>query len=57
MMNDIVLLVLVDVEPYAVDKFDEDLHAIGDAVGFVMDLLWLDIVVDDNTDDVLVDPN
>ena len=51
MMNNAVLLVLVDVDLYAVDEFAEGVHDVDDAVYFVMDLL------DDNTDDMLVDPN
>ena len=57
MMNDAVdLLVLVDVELYAVDESAEGVHDVGDAVCLAIDLLWLGNV-DDNTDDVLVDPN
>ena len=58
MMNDVVdLLVLVDVELYVVDIFAEDVHDVGDAVRFAMDLLWLSNVDDNANDDVLVDPN
>ena len=56
MIDAVDLLVLVDIELYAVDEFDEGVHDVGDAVCFAMDLLWLGNV-DDNTDDVLVDPN
>ena len=56
MNNAVDLLVLVDVELYAVDESAEGVHDVGDAVCFAIDLLWLGNV-DDNTDDVLVDPN
>ena len=61
MMNDAVdLLVLVDVELLAVNNSAEDVHDVGDAVCFVMDLLLLGNV-DDNigaeVDDMLLDPD
>ena len=43
-------------EFYAVDESAEGVHDVGDAVRLAMDLLWLGNV-DDNTNDVLVDPN
>ena len=61
MMNNTVdLLVLVDVELYAVDNFAEDVQEVVDAANFVVDLLLLDDVndnVDAEVESMVLDPD